>query len=175
MVEEIEHKTVAFDTYMAYSGQYLPRVFGMFHGSLHVLWFGPAGMFTALKKDKLLNCPQQLMSVLREILSMTFRVGPYLLRVLLPWHNPRCEGDPQWMKDWVAGHATLPAGTLLPLIDTNGPEMPPPFAAAHIKRSISNIAYTVYRDKMGTMERLDRIMIANGLVVVLIAMLAGFM
>ena len=134
MVEETEHKTVAFDAYMAYSGKYLPRAFGMFHGSLHVLWFGLVGMFTALKKDKLLSRPRHVMSALREILSMTFHVGPYLLRGLLPWHNPRCEGDPQWMKDWVAGHATLPAGALLPLIDTNSAEMPVPFAAVHIKQ-----------------------------------------
>ena len=129
MVEETEHKTVAFDTYMAYSGKYLPRAFGMFHGSVHVVWFGIVGMFTALKKDKLLSRPRHLMGAIREIVSMIFHVGPYLLRGLLPWHNPRCEGDPKWMKDWRAGHATLPTGELLPLIDTSSPEMPVPFAS----------------------------------------------
>ena len=51
MIEETEHKTVAFDAYMAYSGQYLPRVVGVFHGSLHVLGYGLIGMVAALKKD----------------------------------------------------------------------------------------------------------------------------
>ena len=129
MVEETEHKTVVFDAYMAYSGKYLPRAFGMFHGSLHVVWFGIVGMFTALKKDKLLSRSRHLLGAMREIVSMLFQVGPYLLRGLLPWHNPRCEDDPKWMKDWRAGHATLPAGALLPLIDTNSPEMPVPFAS----------------------------------------------
>ena len=93
IVEETEHKTVAFDAYMAYSGLYLPRFFDIFHGSFYVLWFGLVGVFSALKKDKLLSRPRHLISALREILSMTFHFGPYLLRGLLPWHNPRCEGD----------------------------------------------------------------------------------
>ncbi len=129
MVEETEHKTVAFDVYMAYSGKYLPRAIGMLHGSLHVLGFGILGMLTALKKDNLLYQPRSMLNIMREIMSLTINVGPYLLRGLLPWHNPRCEGDPQWMTDWVAGHATLPAGELVPLIDTNSAEMPVPFAS----------------------------------------------
>ena len=76
MVEEAEHKKVAFDAYMAYSGQYLPRAFGMFNGSLHVLWFALVGMFTALKKDKFLSRFRHLIRALREILSMTFHVDP---------------------------------------------------------------------------------------------------
>ena len=50
MVEETEHKTVAFDVYMAYSGAYLPRAIGVFHGSFHLVGWGLVGMWTALKK-----------------------------------------------------------------------------------------------------------------------------
>ena len=46
MVEETEHKTVAFDAYMAYSGAWLPRAIGVLHGSFHVLGYGVVGMFT---------------------------------------------------------------------------------------------------------------------------------
>ncbi len=127
MVEETEHKTVAFDVYMAYSGQYLPRAFGVFHGSFHLVGFGLIGMLTALKKDRALRQPRNLIALVREISSMIFNVGPYLLRALLPWHNPRCEDDPKWMRDWIAGHAALPAGELLPLVDTKSPDMPVPF------------------------------------------------
>ncbi len=127
MVEEIEHKTVAFDVYMAYSGQYWPRALGVLHGSCHVIGYGLVGMLTALKKDGLLRAPRNIGAVFREILAMIFNVGPYLLRALLPWHNPRSEDDPKWMHDWIAGHAALPTGERLPLLDTHNPDMPVPF------------------------------------------------
>ncbi len=127
MVEETEHKTVAFDVYMAYSGKYLPRAIGVFHGSLHLIGWGLIGMWTALKKDKALTRPRHFVSFVREMSSLVFHVGPYLLRALLPWHNPRCEDDPKWMKDWVVGHAKLRAGELIPLIDTQSSDMPVPF------------------------------------------------
>jgi uncharacterized protein len=128
MVEETEHKTVAFDVYMAYSGKYLPRAIGVLHGSLHVIYYGVVGMFTGLKKDGVLNKPRYILEVARELLSLMWNVGPFLLRALLPWHNPRGEADPNWMLDWTAGHARLPEGAALPLIDTNHPDMPVPFA-----------------------------------------------
>jgi hypothetical protein len=127
MIEETEHKTVAYDAYMAYSGQYLPRAIGVFHGSFHVLGYGLIGMFTALKKDGNLYSPRCIAEICSEIFSLVRNVGPFLLRALLPWYNPRCEDDPQWMKDWVAGHATLPAGALIPLVDTHSQDMPVPF------------------------------------------------
>jgi len=127
MVEETEHKTVAFDAYMAYSGQYLPRALGVFHGSFHVVGYGFMGMLTALKKDGLLWRPRIIAELIRETGSLVWNVGPYLLRALLPWHNPRGEMDPQWMRDWIAGHATLPAGAMIPLVDTNTFDMPVPF------------------------------------------------
>lgn len=132
MVEETEHKTVAFDAYMAYSGQYLPRAIGVFHGSFHVIGFAIVGMITALRKDGILKQPRCIAEIIRELVSLTWNVGPYLLRALLPWHTPRCEEDPQWMQDWIAGHAELPAGALIPLVDTNDPVMPVPFARGQL-------------------------------------------
>jgi predicted metal-dependent hydrolase len=127
-VEETEHKTVAYDAYMAYSGKYWPRAIGVLHGSFHVLGFSLVAMFTALKKDRQVGKPSSFLSVVREIGSMVVNVAPYLLRALLPWHNPRRDQDPQWMKDWIRGYATLPKGAALPLVDTTDPTMPVPFA-----------------------------------------------
>ena len=42
-VEETEHKTVAYDLYMAYSGKFWPRAWGVLHGSFHVLGFSLLG------------------------------------------------------------------------------------------------------------------------------------
>lgn len=130
MVEETEHKTVAFDVYMACSGQYWPRAFGVLHGTLHMWGWGIAGMLTALRKDGLLQRPVTWLKVLRELGSVLFNVGPFMLRALVPGYDPRQEHDPAWYKEWVAGHGTLDADAPLPLVDTADPDMPVPFGTA---------------------------------------------
>jgi predicted metal-dependent hydrolase len=127
MVEETEHKTVAYDVYMACYGDYLPRAIGVFHGSFHVIGWGVTGMLSALKKDGVLSTGHCWLELLKEVGSLTWNVGPFLLRALLPGHNPRGEADPQWMQDWTAGHATLTEDAPLPLVDTSHPAMPVPF------------------------------------------------
>ncbi len=129
MIEEAEHKTVAYDAYMAYSGAYLPRMLGVLHGSFHVVGYGFIGMFCALRKDRTLSSPRTLAEILRETASLVWNVGPYLLRALLPGYDPRQETDPKWAQDWVAGYARLPADAPLPLIDTGNADMPVPFPA----------------------------------------------
>ncbi|HIF64627.1 MAG TPA: metal-dependent hydrolase [Deltaproteobacteria bacterium] len=127
MLEEAEHKTVAFDAYMAYSGKYLPRAFGVLHGSLHVLGYGLIGMFTALKKDGRLRRPGDLARLVREMCALAWNVAPFLLHGLSPWHNPRDFKDTDWMLEWIAAYKKLPEGELIPLVDTSDPEMPVPF------------------------------------------------
>ena len=127
MVEETEHKTVAFDAYMACSGKYLPRALGVFHGTLHLWGWGVVGMFTALKKDKLLRRPSTFVSIFRELCAVVYNVGPFALRALSPAYNPRQERDPEWYESWVSGHARLGADDALPLVDTTNPDMPVPF------------------------------------------------
>lgn len=127
MIEEAEHKTVAFDAYMAYSGAYLPRMLGVLHGSFHVIGYGFLGMFRALRKDGTLYRPGTLVEILRETASLAWNVGPYLIRALLPGYDPRQETDPEWARDWVSGYARLPTNAPLPLIDTKNAEMPVPF------------------------------------------------
>jgi predicted metal-dependent hydrolase len=129
MIEETEHKTVALDCYMAYSGRYLPRFLGVFHGSFHVVGHGLRAMMVALKKDGVLSRPSTWWEVTREMASMIYNVGPFLLRALLPWHDARSEKDPEYMQNWVKGYETLPAGQKIPLIDTRHPDMPVPFGS----------------------------------------------
>jgi len=127
MIEETEHKTVAFDAYMAYSGQYIPRALGVLHGSGHLVSLGIRGMLQFLKKDKILYRPLTLLKVVKEVFQFCVNVGPFCFRALLPGFNPRKERDPQWMKDWVKGYTTLPEDALIPLLDTRNPDMPVPF------------------------------------------------
>ncbi|HCD28551.1 MAG TPA: metal-dependent hydrolase [Gammaproteobacteria bacterium] len=127
MVEETEHKTVALDVYMAYSGRFLPRFLGVLHGSFHVIGWGVIGMVAALRKDGVLTQPRTLVELLREAVSLVYEVGPFMLRALLPGHDPRREQDPQWMRDWIEGYAKLPEGQKIPLVDTQHPAMPVPY------------------------------------------------
>jgi len=134
MIEEAEHKTVAFDTYVAYSGQYLARFLGVFHGSGHIVGLGIWAMFISLKKDKILYRPKTILQILKELMLMCANVGPFMFRVLLPSFNPRQVQDPQWMKDWVKGYTTLPKDALIPLLDTSNPDMPVPFKLSHTQK-----------------------------------------
>jgi uncharacterized protein len=127
MIEETEHKTVAFDTYMAYSGQYLPRALGVLHGTGHIASLGIRGMLRFLKKDKTLYRPSTILNIIKEFILFIVNVGPFVFRALLPGFNPRKERDPQWMKDWVKAYSALPEGAPIPLLDTSNPVMPVPF------------------------------------------------
>ena len=130
MVEETEHKTVAFDAYMAYSGKYLPRVVGVLHGTLHVWGWGVVGMFTGLKKDGALKRPKTWLNIAKEIGAAVWNVSPFIFRAMLPGYDPRDEVDPEWYAEWIDGHATLEGDGNLPLINTTDPQMPVPFAKA---------------------------------------------
>lgn len=135
MVEETEHKTVAFDAYMTLYGDFWPRFLGVFHGSFHVLGYSVLGLIKGLKKRGELASLRRLWETLRLLGAMTWHVGPFMLRALLPGHNPRRDADPQWMHDWVAAYAALPEGALIPLLDTADPDIPVPVftqgASAH--------------------------------------------
>ena len=126
MIEEAEHKTVAFDVYMAYSGSYVHRALGVFHGSFHVLGYGVLGMLTALKKDKLLWTIKGVIGVACMLGSVIWNVGPALLNALLPGHNPRDSADTEWYHDWVNAYPQEDP-VEQPLIDTSHPSMPIPF------------------------------------------------
>ncbi|MDG2302733.1 MAG: metal-dependent hydrolase [Gammaproteobacteria bacterium] len=126
MIEEAEHKTVAFDVYMACSGSYLTRALGVFHGSFHVLGYSFAGMLTAMKKDKLLWTLKGQIGIASLIGSIIWNIGPYFLNALLPWHDPRNSKEPEWFSQWIKAY---PASDPLkqPLVDTSDPVMPIPF------------------------------------------------
>ena len=109
MVEEAEHKTVAFDAYQACFGNYWPRVFGVFHGSAHVIGYGFVGMVSALRRSGELRKLRTLGRLARLLGSMTWEVGPYLLRALLPGYNPRQEQEAGWVDEWIQRYAEVEA------------------------------------------------------------------
>lgn len=126
MIEEAEHKNVAFDVYMAHSGSYPTRALGVFHGTFHVLGYAVLGMFTALKKDKLLWSLKGQLGIVQLFGSLLWNVGPFFLSALMPWHNPRNSKDPQWFIDWIEAYPPEDPEKQ-PLIDTSDPRIPIPF------------------------------------------------
>lgn len=133
MVEETEHKCVAFDVYQARFGRspiaWLFRSLGVFHGSLDVIRFSMRGYKTILRKNGLWNKPSSRFRLAKQLSRAMIHISPFLLRAALPGHSPRNERDPQWVLDWMAGHADSPEN-FIPLVDTSSAQMPVPFKSA---------------------------------------------
>jgi predicted metal-dependent hydrolase len=130
MVEETEHKRVAFDVYQAACPGYWMRALGVFTGSLHLMWYSRRGYVAMLKKDGLWRNLRSRMRLWKRVAQFGSHVAPFMFRALLPGHNPEEEPDPRWVRDWINGYALEAAPDTVPTIDTSGSEMLPPFAEA---------------------------------------------
>lgn len=138
MVEETEHKKAAYDVYQhLYKGSlrsYFARMLGVFHGSFDVMRFSMRGYKKILKNDGLWWNLRSRLRLAKFLSIFMWHVGPYLLRGALPGHDPRHEKDPQWVLDWLQGYDQAPVEQP-PLIDTQSPQMPVPFAPAPVGRA----------------------------------------
>jgi len=126
-VEEAEHKRVAFDVYQAACGGYWQRLLGVFTGSAHVFWWSRKGAIAMLKADGLWRDPRSRLRLWRRTAGFFRAVLPVILRSASPWHDPRHEPDPPWVRAWIAGYAAR-GDADLPLVDTSDPDIPVPFA-----------------------------------------------
>lgn len=133
MVEETEHKCVAFDVYQALYGNSFSawwyRAKGVVHGSLDVIRFSMRGYKVILKKNGLWKNLRSRLRLAKELANASLHIFPFLLRATLPGHSPRSEVDPQWVLDWMKGYADAPDG-YVPLVDTNHPDIPVPYAGS---------------------------------------------
>ena len=127
MVEETEHKTVAFDIYQAACGGYFTRMIGVLHGSIDVMRFSMRSYKLMLKKDGLWNNWRSRLRLALQLTGFVRHVGPYLLRATLPGHNPRFERDPEWVTEWIKRFSLATDPGFVPLVDTDDPAMPVPF------------------------------------------------
>ncbi len=128
MVEETEHKRVAFDVYQEACPGYWARVLGVFTGSLHVMWYTRRAYIVMLKKDGLWTNWRSRRRLLKRIMQFFGAVVPFLLRSTLPNHDPANEKDPAWVREWIGGYARNGADGDVPLIDTSSADMPPPYS-----------------------------------------------
>jgi predicted metal-dependent hydrolase len=130
MVEETEHKRVAFDVYQAACPGYFTRVLGVFTGSLHVMWYARRAYIVMLKKDGLWKNGRSRFRLWRRVAQFLGSVVPFIMRSTLPNHDPANESDPAWVREWINGYARNGADSAVPLIDTSSTDMPPPYSQA---------------------------------------------
>lgn len=128
MVEEVEHKRVAYDVYQAGFGGYWQRCLGVFTGSLDVFWWSRKGCIAMLKQDGLWHNARSRLRLWRRTAEFFIAVLPGALRSAMPGHDPRHEQDPQWVRDWIEGYARRP-DEAVPLLDTSDSKMHIPFVA----------------------------------------------
>ena len=84
MVEETEHKSVAYDVYQKVCGKYWLRVYGLLHGSLHVGFMSRRAYIAMLKKDGLWNDLSSRIRVWKMVGHFFLKAAPAMLRALRP-------------------------------------------------------------------------------------------
>jgi len=112
MVEETEHKTVAFDVYQALCGNWALRVLGLLHASLHVARLSRRAYRTMLVRDGRWRSLQSRLRLWRRAGRFVIAVGPAIVRAMAPGHDPRNDEDPAWVGQWRIAYAGLSEGAL---------------------------------------------------------------
>lgn len=129
MVEETEHKTVAFELYQELFGDYFARIGGLFYATYHVSKFSRRTYMRMMQRDGTwgsLKCRLRLWAMVAQF---GWNIAPALLRSLLPGHHPNDVTDPAWVTEWADAYSGL-SGDDMPLLDTRDPEVPARFAPA---------------------------------------------
>jgi len=129
MVEETEHKTVAFDVFQAVSGSYPLRVLGLLHGSFHVGFMSRRAYVAMLKKDGCWHDQRSRLRLWSMVVRFIVKASSAMLHALHPRHHPEQVQDPPWVKVWQRAYADSGSAPA-PMLDTNAPGIPPAFARA---------------------------------------------
>lgn len=129
MVEETEHKSVAFDVFQAVSGSYLLRVFGLIYGSIHVAILSRRGYVAMLKRDGRWTQLRSRLRLWRMVGLFFAKVAPAMIPALAPRHHPDTSRDPAWVRQWRDAYANIDSGRL-PLLDTHAAGIEAQFSRA---------------------------------------------
>jgi predicted metal-dependent hydrolase len=102
VVEEIEHKNLAFDVYQHVYGDYWYRVYGMLYAMMHLTQLVRGSYMVLLKADGLWGKKKTHWAIKKLTFRLFASALPGILRHALPWHHPSRVADPAWMREWVA-------------------------------------------------------------------------
>ncbi len=127
MVEEVEHKRVAFDAYQAAVGTYWQRALGVVTGSMHVFLLARKGCIVMLKADGKWRDPRSRLRLWKRTAEFFAQILPGAVRSALPGHDPRDEPDPEWVTQWIAGYGKRSDVDVAPLINTFDGRLDVPF------------------------------------------------
>ena len=127
MVEETEHKSVAFDVYQAVCGKYWLRVYGLVHGSFHVAFMARRAYIAMLKRDGQWWKLRSRLRLWGMIGRFFFKAGGAMLRSLSPGYHPDKASDPQWVHDWQRAYSEA-GQDCVPLLDTTSAQTAPCFS-----------------------------------------------
>ena len=129
MVEETEHKSVAYDVFQSVSGSYWLRIYGLIHGSFHVGFMSRRAYIAMLKKDGLWGSWRSRLRVWKIVARFFMKAAPAMLRALKPGYHPDKVSDPMWVEEWRGVYEGLSANDL-PLLDTARSGIPARFDGA---------------------------------------------
>lgn len=127
MVEETEHKNVAWDLYNHLYGDWRGRAWGLVCGTAHVALASRKGYAAMLRRDGLWRNPLSRLRLWIMVARFLIHTSPAMLRSLLPGYHPARVRDPAWVARWADAYASLPEGEI-PLLDTADPQIPARFA-----------------------------------------------
>lgn len=127
MVEETEHKNVAYDLYQHLYGDWTGKAWGLLCGAFHVAWCSRKGYKRMLALDGRWGSVSSRLRLYRMVARFLIHTSPAMLRSLLPGYHPANVRDPQWVQRWAEAYAGLAPGSI-PLLDTADPEIPARFA-----------------------------------------------
>ena len=127
MVEETEHKNVAFDLYNHLYGNWAGRAWGLMCGTAHVALASRKGYVRMLKRDGRWGSVRSRLRLWVMVARFLVHSSPAMLRSLLPGYHPSKVRDPAWVGHWALAYAGLPDGCI-PLLDTADPDIPAQFA-----------------------------------------------
>jgi uncharacterized protein len=129
MVEETEHKNVAFDLYQDRFGDFWPRIWGVIYATAHVAWASRKAYKRMLIRDGRWSQVGSRLRLYQMIARFLLHTSPAMLRSLLPFYHPAKVTDPAWVARWAGAYASLPQGAI-PLLNTTDPEIPAQFATS---------------------------------------------
>jgi predicted metal-dependent hydrolase len=102
LIEEIEHKNLAFDVYQHLYGGHWYRAYGLLAALIHMVGLIRPSYITLLKADGLWGKWKTRWAIKKLAFRLFVSFLPRALRYALPGHHPSQVVDPAWMREWVA-------------------------------------------------------------------------
>lgn len=101
LIEEIEHKNLAFEIYQHLYGGRLYRAYGIWGALVHLVGLVRSSYITLLKVDGLWGQWKTRWEIKKLAFRLLVSFLPRTVLYALPGHHPSHVRDPEWMREWV--------------------------------------------------------------------------